>query len=270
MQKIYMKANDKQELKPVYIHEASYSTNNEISLVDLAIILVRRKKMIAVIIIIAIAFGVTSALLKPRTYTINTTVEIGSQFHAGTTTNLESPETLLAKLNYGYVPQILNSYRASNPSDTSIYEIIVDVPTGSEIVILKMEGTEKKNELMKTLLLNTTEMIIQDHFKIYERIKQNFITSIAQANSEITSINSEKNASEEKIQLLKNRIESYNSQLANLQNSRVIAPPTSSLEPTGGSRKPVVIVTAFAGVFLAIFAAFFAEFIATVREKNQP
>ncbi len=41
-----MKDSDLQELKPVYIHEASYSADDEISMIDLAMVLVRRKRMI--------------------------------------------------------------------------------------------------------------------------------------------------------------------------------------------------------------------------------
>ena len=263
-----MKNNDLQELKPVYIHEASYTENNDINLVDLAIILLRRKKMIAAIIMIAIAFGVATALLKPRTYTVNTTIEIGRHFFGDTINYFETPQTLLAKLQYSYIPQIMNSHGSANPNDTAKYEIIAHTPTGSTLVILESDGTEKQNASIKVLLTKAAEIVIQDHSQIHELIKQNIITSRAQVISELTSLKSEKNAPIEKIKLFEEKIEAYNSQLTNLRNTRIISDPTTSLEPTGGSRKLIVIITTFTGILFAVFSAFFAEFSIKVREAN--
>ena len=64
----FMKNDKAQELKPVYIHEASYSTDDSFSLIDIAMALLRHKTLIAVIIISFIALGVTKALLTPKSY----------------------------------------------------------------------------------------------------------------------------------------------------------------------------------------------------------
>ena len=61
-----MNDSDKQELKPVYIHEVNYSADDEISLVDLVMVLVRRKRMIAVITTFIILLGVIAALSAPK------------------------------------------------------------------------------------------------------------------------------------------------------------------------------------------------------------
>ncbi len=62
-------------------------------------------------------------------------------------------------------------------------------------------------------------------------------------------------------------IEVYSSQLANLRETREILPPMKSIEPTGGtSGKLIIIIAAFAGIFLGVFSAFFAEFVAKIRE----
>ena len=263
-----MKNNDIQELKPIYIHEASYSTNNEVSLVYLAMVLVRHRILIAAIVIITIAAGATSALLKPRTYTVNTTIEIGSQLLGNNAENFESPQSVLAKLEYSYIPQTLNAYRATNPNDATVYQIIASTPAGSALIVLEMNGTKNQNDLMNTLSMRTATTIIQDHNKFYNIIKQNIITSLKLFESELTRLNSQKDVEAEKIQLLQNKVESYNLQQANLRNTQIISPPTISVEPTGGSRKPIVMIAAFAGIFLAVFAAFFVEFVAKVKKAS--
>ena len=74
-----MKNNDLQEIKPVYVREASYSTEDEISLLDLAMVVVTRKKLIVLIFTGIIVLGIAAALLIPKKYTYSTSIEIGSQ-----------------------------------------------------------------------------------------------------------------------------------------------------------------------------------------------
>ena len=74
---------------------------------------------------------------------------------------------------------------------------------------------------------------------------------------------------ETEVSTQQNLIELYSSQLANLRKTREILPPMKSIEPTGTSRKLIVIISAFAGVFLGVFSAFFAEFVAKIREASR-
>ena len=52
-----------------------------------------------------------------------------------------------------------------------------------------------------------------------------------------------------------------------LRNTREILPPIRSIDPTGGSRKIIVVISAITGLFLGIFAAFFTEFLSKVKQK---
>ena len=263
-----MKNNELQELKPVYIHEARYSADDEISLVDLAVILARRKALIIFIITIFMALGIAKALLTPKQYTVSASIEIGSQIIEGNVNFFESPQNLLAKLQNSFIPLTLNTYQLSNPDDKNNYIIRSSVPSSSEIIVLEMNGTEDEVSLMTTFLQNVIQKAIQNHNRIFGTVKQNLVTSINQAKAERTGLNSNENLQSEKIKNLKDEIEIYKLQLANLLNTREISPPMKSNLPTGTGKKLIVTLALFAGIFLAIFAAFLAEFIARVKEKS--
>lgn len=263
-----MKNKEPQELNPIYIRETSYPVDDSVNLVDLAMILIRRKSVIAFIFTTTMVLGLVVALLMPRTYTFSTSIEIGSQIIKGAVKPFESPETLQAKLTHSFIPNILNVHRVSIPEDEQNYNITASIPKSSQIIVLEIKGTEDQSEVINNLLQKTSKKAIQDHNRIYEAVKQNFVASRNKIIGELASLDSKEIEQTEKIQLLNNRIESYNSQLANLRKTREILPPMKSIEATGTGKRVIVTVTAFIGIFLAVFAAFFAEFIAKVKEAG--
>ena len=263
-----MKDSNIQELKPVYIHEANYSADDEISLIDLAMVLVNRKKLIGLIFIGCIVLGIAAALLIPKIYTYSTSIEIGSQIISGTISPFESPETLLAKMQHVFIPQALNEQRQTNPEDKKIYKITASIPKSSIIIVLEIKGAENGTDLLKSLLQNITQKAILDHSRIYDSVRKNITSRLKQATSEL-QILKKTDDNETEITTQQRLIEVYSSQLANLRETREILPAMKSIEPTGTSRRLIVIVAAFAGVFLGVFSAFFAEFIAKVRETSK-
>ncbi len=258
-----MKTSDLQELKPIYIHEADYSKDDEISLVDLVMMLTHRKILIASIFIICVTLGSAKSLITSKTYTYSTSIEIGSQIIGGSIIPFETPQALLAKLQYSYIPQTLSELKQSSPEDKTRHYVKSSVPTGSNITLMKTKGTEDKAVILKRLLQQISQKAIQDHSRIFQSVKKSLETRLNQATLRLKSIKN----NDTEIMLTQNTIESLSSQLANLRNTREILPPIRSIEPTGSSLGIIIIISAIAGLFLGIFAAFFTEFLSKVRQK---
>lgn len=262
-----MKDSDLQELKPVYIHETSFSANDEISLVDLAMVLVRHKKAVVLTTTLIIALGVITALLKPDSYNFTTSIEIGSQIINGTIQPFESPQTLLAKTQHVFIPHTLNEQRRSQPESTEKFKIKTSVPKNSVIVVLEIKGSESSADIITSLLRSVTQQAIQDHRRIYEAVRKNLVTLIEKTKIELSSLAPERDDLTERRQLLQAKIEVQESQLANLRNTREILPPMKSFEPTGASTNLIIIIAIFTGIFLGVFSAYLAEFSAKIRQK---
>jgi len=263
-----MENKDLQELKPVYIHEANYTTDGVINLIDLVITLINRKKLISLIIICFITLGVVVALISPKIYTYSTSIEIGSQIINGAVESFESPQTLLAKLQHSFIPQTLNEHKQHSSDNKKQYKIKASVPKSSNIIVLEAKGTEKQADLMSSLLQNITQKATQDHSRIFESVQKNLLSRLDLANTDLTNLGSGDDNIAEKASLQRT-IEAYSAQLANLRNTREILPPMKSIEASGLSRKLIVVSAAFTGVFAAIFAAFFVEFLTKVRQKQE-
>lgn len=261
-----MKTSNLQEQKTIYIPEGNYSTDNEISLIDLTMVLVKRKTMIAVIFILITALSITVTLFTPKTYTFSTTIDIGSQIIDNTIIPFETPQALVPKLHYSFIPQILSEHRQSYPDDNTKYRVRSSVPSGGNIVLLEIEGTENQTDTLKKLLQTTSQKAIKDHSRIFQSVKNNLEARINQATNNLKSLEKSNNNGTE-IAMTQNTIELLSSQLENLRNTREIMPPIRSSDPTSGSRKIIVIFSSFAGIFLGIFAAFFTEFVSKVQQR---
>lgn len=264
-----MKINNLQELKPIYIHDAtSYSASEEISLIDIAMILIRRKVLVVSVFIVFIALGVASSLFIPKIYTFSTTIEIGSHIINGSVRLFETPQALMAKLEHSYIPQTLIEYKNTHKDEKERYNIKLSVPSGSNITLLEAKGTEDMADTITNLLQLISQKAIQDHKRIYDATKQNFIAAKMQSTSELALLNPDNIENTEKIQAAKSKIESYNSQLVNLRNTREILPPMRSIDSTGTSKNIIIAISVLAGTFLGIFSAFFAEFMTKIKERS--
>ncbi len=266
-----MKNNNLQESKPFYIHESSHSVDNEIDLIDLATVFIRRKKMIASISIFITTLGVILALLSPKSYSFTTSIEVGSQIINGTINPLESSQTLLAKIQYVFIQQTLNEQRLTliNQGDKKRHKIKARIPKNSEIIVLEIIGTEEEASLMVALLQKVTQLAVQDHQRIYDAVKKNLLALEKKSQVALTSLNFKSNDDfVEKRRFLQGNIDIQKSQLANLRSTREILPPMKSLESINTSKTLVVTIITFVGILLAIFSAFLAEFIVRVKERQ--
>ena len=239
-----MKNNELEELKPVYIHEASSSANDEISLVDLALVLVRRKRLIGLILITFISIGIIFILsqkpTKTTVYKYETSIHIGSRTMMNKTVFLEPPSTLLSSIKYIHIPSIL-------PKSDRKYSITASLLKNSGIIVLKT-SSDKANDLAAIDLLTTiSHQAIANHDKYYNAIKNS-----------LKAINNTEDPTDIALQL------------ASLKTSSTSAKPDEleiTTVNTGKSPKLILAFSIISGLIMALLVAFFAEFVSKVKEK---
>lgn len=264
-----MKDDDNKELKPVYIHEAGYFTRDEISLVDISLVLVRNKSLFYIVFLLVLLIGSAVALYLPEKFSYTSTIEIGHQVENGKARQLEPSSTLLAKLEHGYISQVILDYRKTNPDDDEKYEIIASEPeSNSSILLLQTEGTEDQEEILIDFLASITQYAIDDHNRIYLSVKNDLESRLKQANTNLNLLRKSNN-NETEVASYQNIVESLSSQLSNLTNTRVATQPIKSLEPVSTESSVIVLTSAFVGLVLGIFVVFITEFISKIKEKQR-
>jgi len=172
----------------------NYQYEDEISLIDLWLILVRRKKALLIVFLVCVISGVVLALVKPPTYTYTTSIEIGTQVEKDNIRPIEDPQTLLAKIQESYIPLVIHEYFKSHPDEEKEnFDVKARVPNGSQIIVLESKGPNSKAQTYLTLQQSVVDKVKQDHQRIVTILKKEVENERNKAISKLNELKDEGN-----------------------------------------------------------------------------
>jgi len=255
---------------PVAYHEIN--SGDEINILDLLIVIVKRKNLFFIILLLCSLLGASFALYKPQVFVFSSYIEIGIMTQGGGFTPIEEPATVLEKINLVYAPLVVAQYLETNSDKNSIPELAVSLVKESSIIELTIKGIEDKKEIYFNFLNQISDKVTQQHkqkisvsFKNLELLKSKIEDNVAKLDSQRGLTD------EEKFRLKK----AYDTELAgveikmvNSKETKVIVKPMQSIKPVGQKKELIMIVSIVAGVFLALFAVFVFEFMERFRNYS--
>ena len=178
--------------QPITLDER-YSTylgqEDEISLIDLWLILVKRKVLITAIILCVVLLGIAWAWYKPANYVYTTTIEIGKTI--ATTGNgpesrlTEVPDTALAKLTNGYIPEVLNRYVAKHRGPLNRYKVDANIPKDSNVIVLKSSGSAQDRAVYDAIHSSIVASLAADEVPQLSTTRNQLNTLLAKAGIEL-------------------------------------------------------------------------------------
>ena len=157
------------------IHEQNlpaYYQEDEINLVDLWLVLEKRKLVLVGVAVACVLAGLLYAVVVPRSYQYSTSIEIGTRLSGTELTVMESPETVLAKVKESYIPLAQQDNLVTYPELKSVVEIDVRVPKGSQIIVLSSKGPEDEGDIHKALQQSVVGMLKKDHGRIVDVLRK--------------------------------------------------------------------------------------------------
>ena len=204
---------------------APYYYEDEVSLLDLWRVLHRRRRLVALVTALTLLAGLAFLWLPPR-YDYTTTIEIGTRITGTKVELVESPETVLAKVQESYIPLARQELRRRNGAH-GLPEIRARVPKGSQLVVLSSRGPLEAEELHTSLQQAVVDKLKADHARILgvlrketEIQKQRAQAQVAALADEIALLQARKKRLEEKARLLDGRIAALRTQLERLRQDR--------------------------------------------------
>lgn len=165
----HLEVKDPQETGP---HNTSADAGEEIDFVDLARLIWRHRRAAALTLLVVLAIGMTGALLTPRKYAYTTAIEIGSRVEDGKTTVIEAPDTVVAKLEDGYIPLAQQSYADDHPEDKSERKVAVRLPKNSQLVVIQSKSTVDEGAAYRQIQQKAVEALVADHARVYDTARQ--------------------------------------------------------------------------------------------------
>ena len=161
---------------------------DEISLIDLWLVLVKNKKIILIVMAFCITLGIGVALTTPQQYRYGTTISIGYLIGEQGSSIIDSPENVLAKINETYIPLVLNRYQAQNSDDQQNYTIDARIPKDSKVIVMESQAPEELESTYLVLHEQVVQELGKDHNKMLDVARRNIQNSLAKSQHELEGL----------------------------------------------------------------------------------
>jgi len=212
---------DKQEdsVTPIIIDprmlQNTYNYDDEMSLVDLWLTLVKQKKVFFSVFLIIVGVGLIFALTQPTLYEYSTVIEIGTK--ADKVTLIQPIETLKSEVTSAYINQALHEYFNKNKN---IIDIAVENPKGTDLLLLKSTGTKDQSDLHISIQNNILQKLISKHHATSEAIKKGLYNQRLTLSNKIEDLENEKLFASKKLEV-ENTLAEKQRTLSKLQENKL-------------------------------------------------
>jgi capsular polysaccharide biosynthesis protein len=171
-----------------HLPAAYYYAEDEINLVDLWLVLVRRRKVVFAVTAVCLIAGIALALILPRKYEYTTSIEIGSRASGTKVALIEPPETVLAKVQESYIPLVRQEYLSQHPEKTRAPKIEVSIPKNSQILVLRSKGPKANAEVYQSLQQAVVDRLTQDHGRIIALLRKDMENQQRKAEAKLAEL----------------------------------------------------------------------------------
>lgn len=281
------------DLADVALYEQHSRYTDEIRLVDVWLVLARRKVVIAALVMISVALGLAYAFFTPHSYAYTTIIEIGTN---GRSELIEPLDTARAKVVDGYITQVLREHLEKTPDDAARYEIKAEVPKNSQVLILRSAGTAEKEPIYAALHDAVVTRLTLDHQRVQNVLREDLNIRLKMRERSLAELRNQAKLFEAQLTRLEGKqdlpvremiyltslrlaenqraqaemvahIDGIRLQLANMRETGAAVSPMRSLDPGGLGKKTTVVLSGLIGIFLGIIVALFVDLIARTHEE---
>lgn len=242
--------------------------DNEISLVDLATILIRRRRVFYTVFTCVVGIALLYALLlvgEVREY--STLVQLGEDDDKP----LESPQSVIASIESYWYPELLSEYRVKEGENLA-FKISVLNPDGTSLIKLTSEASPELAEKVETYHEKLVGSITERQADFFNRQKRELEERLASMREYLKEMSAQESTGEAQAQVIRERtgmrleIESITARINSLKPAQTLVVARKSLENKGTSKKLILALAIVLGLMLGIFSAFMAEFGTHVRQ----
>lgn len=259
---------------------------DEINLVDIVRVIVKRKTLIIVLTLLSLLFALGANFMRPRAYRISTLLDIGN-VRGGL---VESKESIKSKILKDYIHDVKQEM---NIVEVKFPKINISTPKRTDLVEiwLKMADVEKGKDVLQQI----TRKLLDDHEKALGSEREKLGDSIKRQDTVLSLIEHENERIKKQLKGIMQQIDldniSLNLDLVSLelnmqhmisnneikkvgienkktelkskhdlfQETIVVMPPSASENPVSPSNMVIIVFGLIAGLLASMFLAFFIE-----------
>ncbi|WP_280564986.1 Wzz/FepE/Etk N-terminal domain-containing protein, partial [Chromohalobacter sp. 48-RD10] len=209
--------------------------DDEISLVDLAVILIRRWKAMAVIFFVVVALAVAAAFLLPTQYQYSSLYSVAEYTNSnGQRVAIESPASVVAKTENLYLGPETRKLLEENDLESLPFEVKTSNPSDTLLLQLSSEATQENQQLVATLHQHVIDRLQADQTELVEQRKASLERQLDSAKQALESAQQSSSPSAaELIATYYSRVSDLEGQLNELREGEITQHAVQSLEPVG-------------------------------------
>ena len=237
--------------------------DDEISLVDLALTFIRRRRVFYVVFLATTLAGLAYALLLvPEKYEYVSLYQM-AEVDSGET--VEAPATTIATLENRWFPEIQASHRQTEEEKLP-FEISFSNPEDTGLIRIASEASPENSVLVEQTHRKLIEQVKERQQTLLAREKQSLENRIEVIGRALESLQGVENTGSAIAEAYEKRVE-LEGRLEGLNPGEALVVSRESAEPKGTSKSLIVILAVILGGMMGVFLAFFSEFIGLVREQ---
>ncbi len=158
--------------------------NDEIDLVDLWLIIYRRKWLLLLTTVFFVLAGGAYSVIKPMVYTYSASLQVGALVNMDGNSNrisvIENPEFVVSRLTETIIPFVLHQYQSDHP-DAVLPDIKARIPKKSDLIVIETRGPEQYAALYTELINRVAEQVVTEHRPLMALMDSNYSSVLKQA-----------------------------------------------------------------------------------------
>lgn len=236
--------------------------DDEISLVDIAAIFVKRRRIFYVVFLVITLGGVAYALLQTDTYQYKSLLQVAEKSSGK---YVEEPATTIATLENRWLPEQETIFREENDRKLPV-KVSFSSPDNTGLIRFISETSKENKEYVKDIHQKLIEQIQERQSNLIEREKRSLKSRIESTERALESLQGGENTGAAIAEAFERKVE-LESDLEAIKSTEVIVVSRESADKTGPARALMIVLSAMVGGMLGIFSAFFAQFVVSVRTQ---
>ncbi|MBB3185642.1 uncharacterized protein involved in exopolysaccharide biosynthesis [Halomonas fontilapidosi] len=249
-----------------------YASDDEISLVDLAKILIKRWKLMVATFAVIVLGALAYVLLMERSYDYVSLYQVAEQAPTENREDgaLESPSTIVAKTSNLYLGSVTRQILEDEGMASLPFQTSVSNPEDTLLVKLTSQSSEANGPVVESFHARVLERIEQDQQAQLERRSDTMQSQLesTQRSLELAKESTSPSAAE-LVASYSQRVADIQERLAQLQEGELVQTAVKGLKPTGTSRSLVMALAIVVGGMVALMMAFLSQFAVAVRDSLQ-
>lgn len=240
--------------------QTAYNNDDEVSLVDLAVLLVKRWKLMLVIFLLVMLAAVAYALTRPASYTFTSLYAMAETVNEeGEFIGLETANAVLTKLDIMVLPRQTQAYLSERDWSNLPFEVKTQHLGGTNLISLSSQADSPQADDIQALHQRILEAIAEEQTALLERKR-------AGLESRLDDFQNAMRAAGVTSGILAEPANAIETELEGLHAGEIEQVALRS-QSEGANIKLIMALAVVLGVMLAIMGAFISHFIAAVRRS---